>query len=267
MGSPYLSPYEDPEAHARISALIRRHSTNDRDVRVELLRSLDLAAVEHVLDLGCGFGFWAEELAGRVDPGATLTGVDACGGNAAAYARCVESRGRRAHFVPAHLVSRLPFEDDSFDLVIAAYSLYFFVGVIPEVGRVLRPGGSFLAVTHSERSFTGLLDAIGRAGHECPLLRHLRAFSSEGGGSMLAETFSSVERTDYTNTLTFGERDLGDLLTYLAFKLPLVKPGARYGVELPDAFVQAASEALRRKGRLTVEKDDTLFACGGAHGR
>ena len=76
-----------------------------------------------------------------------------------------------------------------------------------------------------------------------------------------------MDRTDYTSTLTFEERDLDDLLAYLAFKLPLVKPGARYGVELPDAFVQSASEALRQKGQLTVEKDDTLFACGGAHGR
>ncbi len=267
MGSPCLSPYEDPEAHARISALIRRHSTNDRDVRVELLRSLDLAGVEDVLDLGCGFGFWAEDLAGRVAPGATLTGVDACDRNAAAYVRCVESRGRQARFVPAHLVSRLPFDDDSFDLVIAAYSLYFFAAVVPEVGRVLRPGASFLAVTHSERSFTGLLDAIGRECNECPLLRHLREFSSEGGEGLLAKTFSRVERREYTNTLTFEEKDLGDLLAYLAFKLPLVKPGARYGVELPDAFVQAASAALRDKGRLTVEKDDTLFVCGGAHGR
>jgi ubiquinone/menaquinone biosynthesis C-methylase UbiE len=264
MGSLYLSPYEDPEAHARISALIRGHSSNDRDVRADLLRSLDLGGAEDLLDLGCGFGFWAEELAARVAPDARFTGVDACDGNEASYVRCVQSHGRRARFVRAHLVSHLPFDDDSFDLVIAAYSLYFFVGVIPEVARVLRPEGSFLAVTHSEKSFTGLLSAIGLADEECPLLRQLREFSSERGESLLAGTFRRVERTNY---LTFEERDLEDLLGYLAFKLPLVRPGARYGAELPDAFIRAASTAMQRKGRLTVEKDDTLFVCGGAHGR
>jgi len=267
MGSPHLTPYEDPDAHARISALIRRHSTNDRDVRADLLRSLDLGCAHDILDLGCGFGFWAEELAARVAPGARLTGVDACDGNEVSYVRCVESQGRRARFVRAHLVSHLPFDDDSFDLVIAAYSLYFFVGVIPEVARVLRPEGSFLAVTHSEKSFNGLLSAVGLADEEGPLLLRLREFSAEGGERLLAGTFRRVERTNYLNTLTFEERDLADLLGYLAFKLPLVRPGARYGAELPDAFVRAASTTLQRKGRLTVEKDDTLFVCRGAHGR
>ncbi len=268
MGSSYLSPYEDPKAHAYISALIRRHSSNDRDVRVELLRSLDLRGAVDILDLGCGFGFWAEELAGRVAPGATFTGVDACDGNETSYVQCVESRGRRARFVHAHLVSGLPFDDDSFDLVIAAYSLYFFVDVIPEVARVLRPDGSFLAVTHSEVSFTALLKAIQHEeAEECPLLRRLRQFSSEGGESLLAGSFRRVDRTSYLNTLTFEGRDLNDLLAYLAFKLPLVRPGARYGAELPDAFIEAATTALRGKGRLIVEKDDTLFACGDAHGR
>ena len=267
MGTLYLSPYEDPEAHARISALIRRHSSNDRDVRADLLRSLDLRGAHDILDLGCGFGFWSEELAARVAPDAKFTGVDACAGNEASYARCVESQGRRARFVRAHLVSVLPFDGDSFDLVIAAYSLYFFVGVIPEVARVLRPEGSFLAVTHSERSFNGLLSAVGLADEACPLLRLRREFSSEGGESLLAGTFRRVERTNYLNTLTFEERDLGDLLGYLAFKLPLVRPGARYGAELPDSFVRAASVAMQQRGRLTVEKDDTLFVCREAHGR
>ncbi len=267
MGSPYLSPYEDPEAHARISALIRRHSTNDRDVRAELLAPLDLSGVRSVLDLGCGFGFWAEELAARVAPGAEFTGVDVCERNRAAYVRAVQSQGRRATFVPIHLTTRLPFDGGAFDLVIAAYSLYYFAGVIPEVARVLRPDGAFLAVTHSESSFAGLLGAVGLVQEECPLLRHLRSFSSEHGGEVLARSFARVERREYRNHLTFGEQDLGDLLAYLAFKLPLVRPGTRYGVDVPDAFVEAASSALHRRGRLTVEKDDTLFVCGGAHGR
>lgn len=261
MNTPYLSPYADPEAHARISALIRRHSSNDRDVRAELLRGLDLTGARAVLDLGCGFGFWAEELAGRVAPDAVLTGVDACPGDEAAYVRCVASKGREARFLAARLVADLPFEDASFDLVVAGYSLYFFVEVLPEVARVLRPDGVFLAVTHSEESFTALLGAVALDHEACPLLRSLRRFSSEGGGPLLAAWFRRVERRNYLNTLTFEERDLPDLLAYLSFKLPLVRAGARYGAELPASFVAAASAAVRRQGRLVVDKDDTLFVC------
>lgn len=47
------------------------------------------------------------------------------------------------------------------------------------VARVMREDGLFLAVTHSEESFTGILDAVGLVHESCPLLRTLRRFSSE----------------------------------------------------------------------------------------
>ena len=267
MSSPYLSPYEDPAAHARMSALIRKHSSNRQDVRIATLGAIDLRSAKDILDLGCGFGFWAEELAGRVAPAARFTGIDACDGNGASYHRSVESRERRALFICASLVSLLDFDDDSFDLVIAAYSLYFFVHIIPEVARVLRPGGQFLAVTHSERSFAGLLSAMDLSGDASPLVHLIREFSSENGGALLARSFPRVERVDYLNTLSFDEEERGDFLAYLQFKLPLLHPGARYETGLPETLARRASESLRRSGRVTVNKDDTLFLCGGCDGR
>ncbi len=85
MASPYLSPYEDPAAHAQVSALIRRHSSNPEDVRGALLERLDLERVEEILDLGCGFGFWAEVLARHSAPSARFTGIDACDRNECHY--------------------------------------------------------------------------------------------------------------------------------------------------------------------------------------
>jgi hypothetical protein len=43
----------------------------------------------------------------------------------------------------------------------------------------MREDGLFLAVTRSEESFTGILDAVGLVHESCPLLRTLRRFSSE----------------------------------------------------------------------------------------
>jgi SAM-dependent methyltransferase len=266
MASPYLSPYEDPAAHARISALIRHHSSNREDVRGAMLGSLDLGCVEEVLDLGCGFGFWTEEVADRVAPGAHFTGIDACDGNEHSYLRSVESTGRQARFIRADLDSHLSFEDASFDLVIAAYSLYFFVRIVPEVARVLRPCGQFLAVTHSERCFAGLLSAVELSDDDSPLLGLIRRFSAENGRSLLIRSFGRVKRVDYHNTLTFREEDRGDFLAYLQFKLPLLSPGAQYGKGLPEAVALRASESLRKRGRVTVRKDDALFVCGGPDG-
>lgn len=263
MGTPYLSPYEDPATHARISAIIRRRSSNPLDVREALLEGIPLEKVRELLDLGCGFGFWAEALAGRVAPDAYFTGMDACQGNEHVYQRLVQAQGRRARFICTNLVSRLPFDDASFDLVVAGYSLYFFVHVLAEVRRVLRPSGRLLAVTHSEESYRGLLRAIGLADGDSPLVWRIRAFSAENGAAILAPRFAPVARSDYENALSFYEEDRADFLEYLRFKLPLLQPGACYADGLPAPLVERAAAALRRGGLVTVRKDDALFACGG----
>lgn len=262
MGTLYLSPYEDPAAHAHVSALIRRHSSNPEDVRGAMLRPLDLQNVEEVLDLGCGFGFWAEALAGRVAPSARFTGVDACDRNEHSYRRTVGSTGRAVRFLRADLRARLPFRKDSFDLVIAAYSLYFFVSIVPEVARVLRSGGCFLAVTHSERSFAGLLTAVGLPVEGAPLMRLLHAFSSENGAELLRRSFPRVKRVDYRNSLSFAEEDREDLLSYLRFKLPLLGADVGDDDRWPRELELRAAESLRRNGRVLIRKDDTLFICG-----
>jgi ubiquinone/menaquinone biosynthesis C-methylase UbiE len=266
MASPYLSPYEDPAAHAHISALIRDHSSNTDDVRGATMRGLDLSDAREILDLGCGFGFWTEELAARVAPRARFTGIDACDGNEPSYLRTVEAQGRRARFICAHVASCLPFDDDCFDLVVAAYSLYFFVDILPEVARVLRPEGRFVAVTHSEASFVGLLRAMDLPPEDAALMRLLRTFSSESGGALLAHTFARVERVDYLNTLTFREDHREDLMEYLRFKIPLLEADALEETDLPEGLMARAADSLHRWGRVVVEKDDALFVCGGHRG-
>lgn len=265
MGSPYLSPYEDPAAHAQVSALIRRHSSNPEDVRGALLECLDLEQADEILDLGCGFGFWAEALARQVAPSARFTGIDACDRNERPYVRTVASTGRRARFICADLDTRLPLAADGFDLVIAAYSLYFFVRLVPEVARVLRSGGRFLVVTHSERCFAGLLRAVELPTEEVPLMRLLREFSSENGEALLRESFSRVERVDYRNSLCFGRNDRDDLLCYLRFKLPLLGADP-CDIGWSEQLESRAVEALRHNGSVVIRKDDTLFICGDARG-
>jgi SAM-dependent methyltransferase len=226
-----------------------------------MLRSLDLGDVEEVLDLGCGFGFWAEALAREVSPAARFTGIDACERNDRSYLYTVRSTGRRARFLRARLGDRLPFRDDSFSLVIAAYSLYFFVPIIPEVVRVLRSGGCFLAVTHSEQSFAGLLRAVGLPVEDAPLMRLLREFSSENGEELLRRSFCRVERVDYRNSLSFADGDREDLLSYLKFKLPLLGADVCDDDRWRRELELRAAESLRRNGRVLIRKDDTLFIC------
>jgi SAM-dependent methyltransferase len=95
-----------------------------------------------VLELGCGGGQWAIALARR---GARVTGLD----NSDAQLEHARDNARRAG-VGVELVhasaEALPFAEGSFDVVFCDFGAMLFADpylTVPEVARVLRPGGTF----------------------------------------------------------------------------------------------------------------------------
>jgi ubiquinone biosynthesis O-methyltransferase len=96
-----------------------------------------------VLDVGCGDGEFAMQLAGR---GAIVTGIDA----SAAMIEAANERAKQQKVnVSFHVadVEHLPIPDGQFDIVTAVTILCFLDDPRPvfrEVARVLRPGGLFV---------------------------------------------------------------------------------------------------------------------------
>ncbi|GAA3731999.1 class I SAM-dependent methyltransferase [Salinactinospora qingdaonensis] len=102
------------------------------------------AAVDEgdVLDIGTGPGVLVDEIARRRRD-LRLTGIDLSEDMIAAAQRNLEIWGSRAN---AHVgdVTELPFPDDSFDLIVTSFSLHHWEdpqAAVPELARVLRPGG------------------------------------------------------------------------------------------------------------------------------
>jgi SAM-dependent methyltransferase len=253
----------EPDAHEAVSRIIRRYSTNRADVRRTVLDGIDLSRASRVLDLGCGFGFMIEALAGSLPADAEIIGIDMHDTNRDAFLARAGAVAGSARFECRTLDSHLDFATAAFDVVLASYSLYFFPGVVPEVARVLKPDGVFLTLTHSESHFEYLLGEIGFPLEETELHGVLRAFSAENGAERLSEHFGVVESRPYANCLEFGTDDVDDYLTLLRFKLPLLMPA-----ESPEAdtgheadLLARSCEVLEAMGRVTIEKDDSAFVC------
>ena len=244
-----------------MSAIIRRRSTNSADVRQAALRDLDLSSARNILDLGCGFGFMAEALAGRVAPEARMVGVDVWPSNEQPFLTRAAANGRKASFTCMRIDAELPWPDGSFDLVVCSYSLYFFEQVLPEVARILAPQGLFVTITHQERNFIGMLQASGTAEAGSELLSLTRRFSAENGPRLLGRWFGQVDRVDYHNSLCFKPEHVDEMLTCLRFKLPLLVPGAKPGDDLPGDMERYARNWLTRQGEVVVEKNDVIFRC------
>ncbi len=108
----------------------------EQQLLFELLGSV---ADKKLLDVGCGDGALASELARH---GAIVTGLDADPAMIAA-ARRTEIEATQLHLVEGH-AERLPFDDVAFDFVVAVTVLCFVRDAkraVMQMARVLRPGG------------------------------------------------------------------------------------------------------------------------------
>jgi SAM-dependent methyltransferase len=166
--------------------------TNAEEIVFEAVRD---AEPEHVLEVGCGTG----ELAARVrdELGAEVVAIDLS-------PRMIDltlARGIDARIAD---VQDLPFADEEFDCVAAAWVLYHVPDLhagLSEIARVLRPGGIVVAATMGEGNLAELWDAVGDSA-----TRGL-TFGGDNGAEALVRWFTDVERRDAKGTVVFPDRE------------------------------------------------------------
>ena len=113
-----------------------------------------------VLDVGTGPGVLLVELAAD-RPDLRLTGVDLSADMIAAATRNLHPFGERASACVGDVTS-LPFPDRSFDLIVSSLSLHHWdhpEAAVPELARILRPGGRVYIYDFPFAPFDKLTDA------------------------------------------------------------------------------------------------------------
>ena len=167
-----------------------------------------------ILEVGCGTGIFAARLLAE-HPTAKLVATDLS-------ARMVELSRERGVVAQVADVMNLPFEDASFDVVVAMWMLYHvpdLFGALAQIRRVLLPGGLFVAVTNGDEHLAGLLREAGGA----PIVT---GFSTENGRAALAPHFDHIEQSDLATRAAFPDHASAQayLVTFdadLAAGLPL----------------------------------------------
>jgi len=274
--------YEELSWHRRSKDIIQEYALNLKDIRGVALEGVDLRKCSDVLDLGCGYGFFTEKLAGRLNPGARVMGIDVIDhSNRQSFIDTVTLMGHRASFIQGSADVIRDMAGSGFDLVIASYSLYFFPHLIPEIARVLRGSGVFITVTHSKYSLKELTSfvpfSMRTAGIDAPeelrINRLFRAFSLEEGGLQLEPYFRDVERILYENSLVFPLDRFEACIDYLDTKkhLLLKEVTDRHPAKFDDVLavlVKALFDHASAHGKVLITKDDGIFRCWlPVHGR
>jgi SAM-dependent methyltransferase len=163
------------------------------DARIPLVAAVVEAGPRRVLEVGCGWGELAEWI-GR-ETGAEVVAVDLS-------PRMVELARERGVDASVADVQSLPFPDQSFDVVVAAWMLYHVPDLdraIMEVARVLGPGGTFVAATNSRLHLLELRELVGSGPSALK-------FAREDGEEHLRAAFTDVRRIDVDGVHVLADR-------------------------------------------------------------
>jgi len=219
----------------------------------------DIHPDAHILELGCGQGFlWVKNI-GRIPENWDITLSDfSLGMLQEAQWNLHESH--RCFKITVFDAQWVPFENESFDAVIANHMLYHVPDrdkVFSEVHRVLRPNGRFYASTNGRTHLQELGELVRKFDRNAPRddgggVRSSEKFSLENGFDQLSRWFSKVTKRRYEDALVITEAE-----PLIAWAKSWAKP-VFVGEKLAE-FIKFLERELTSHGSIHVTKDPGIF--------
>ena len=152
-------------------------------------------------------------------------------------------------------IQDIPFEQDSFDIVIANMMLYHVPDIekgLREVRRVLKDGGIFYCATYGEHGIieylSGILSTYGMED------RTNKNFTLQNGEDILKHTFDQVRQLKYDDSLAVTNVD--DLVDYLYSLTSMTSLNQVHRDDIHKALTERMED-----GVLNVPKEYGMFVC------
>ena len=230
-----------------------KYSENKQGFGNWVVSHYDIKQDARVLELGCGSGIiWVGQEA-VIEKCAELVLTDFSEGMLVTAEKNV---GQRANVTYKQVdIQQIPFEENSFDVVIANMMLYHVPDLrkgLSEVARVLKPGGKFYCATGGEHGIVERVAELLRPfGME---YRYELSFSLQNGREKLAHHFSSIEMREYIDALAVTNAQ--DLVDYVFSGITMAKT-----CSLPKEEVKRIFEQNMIDGVLRLPKEVGMFVC------
>ncbi len=230
--------------------LHRKYSLNKEPFGDWILSHYELKPGMKVLELGCGTGNMWQDAAHWLPAEAALLLTDFSEGMLETARQTVPPLPNIA-FRQVD-IQQIPYEDSTFDVVIANMMLYHVPDLeqaLKEVSRVLKPEGRFFCATVGERGVARWLEETldHPDGNAYP-------FSLQNGGAKLSRHFACVEQRTREDGLRVT--DLEDLTDYV-----LSMASFSRWRELPRAALRERLARTMQDGVIAIPKEYGLFIC------
>lgn len=244
---------------SNISARINLHSLYSRNPQgwfPWIYEKCRIRGGMNILELGCGDGtLWKENLK-LLPEQIQITLSDLSEGMLRDTRRTLGAEDPRFTFT-AFDCHHIPFEDDTFDLVIANHVLFYcqdIPQVCREVKRVLKSGGRFLCSTYGSNHMKEISRIVQEFDERIVLAGEnlYERFGKENGHDILAPWFSSIRWETYEDSLLIPEEE--PLISYI---LSCHGNQNQYILERYKEFRSFAKGKVRNG--LSVTKDAGIF--------
>lgn len=199
---------------SNLNARIRLHqefSTNKYGWQRWLFEQFKFTPNSRILELGCGTGnLWAENL-DRIPKGLEIVLSDFSEG----MLEQAKQNLKHSSFFQFKVIDAqsIPFENKSFDFVIANHMLYHMPErskALSEIRRVLRPGGHFYASTIGCNHLKEIDDLLSKFDNQLNSWgkMFLESFSLENGSTQLEKYFANISLARYPDSLLVTDAKL-----------------------------------------------------------
>lgn len=211
-----------------------------------------------ILELGCGDGtLWKENIS-LLPEDIHITTTDISEGMLRDARRAIGAENHRFTYQVVD-AAQIPFDDNSFDLVIANHVLFYcddIAKVCREAKRVLKPGGIFLCSAYGEKHMQEITRLVQNFDARITLSadKLYERFGRENGPKILSPLFSSVCWKSYEDVLLIPEPE--PLISYI------LSCHGNQNQYIPERYSDFRS-FVRKKigGGLHITKDAGIFIC------
>lgn len=233
---------------------------NKQDWNNWFFEKMDIPEHGRILELGCGNGFLWKKNAGAIRPSWDITLSDFSEGMLQA-AR--ESLGD-SHFKYEIIdIQDIPYENDSFDIIIARHMLYHVPDIdkaLSEVSRVLKPTGRFYASANGMehmQELTKLVNDFNENIHY-DLSKLQRKFGMENGLEILKKHFPNVKVEHFNGEIIIDQAE--PVVAYIASTMSAERLAAVDGSF--DALHRYTEAEIIRKGALHITTNTGMLTAG-----
>lgn len=245
--------YDTSEHLKKRISIHELYSTNKQGFGNWIFSNYDIRKASTILELGCGTGeMWIDHVH-DLSSDTTLVLSDYSTGMLETTKQNIGEVSNITYRVIN--IQDIPYEDASFDIVIANMMLYHVPDIkkaLQEVHRVLKPSGKLYCATYGEQGIMEHVVYLMKDYVQVEKAQH--AFTLQNGQAQLHQFFQSVQRLDYEDALDV--RDVNDLIDYIN---SLTNMTAFH--MLNRSILKEGLEKHMKHGVLHVPKEYGMFVC------